>query len=48
MCDARADLKKQVDELSALTPATVTAEGVEKNLNAIQDDLNQMKDAQPT
>ena len=47
VCDARADLKKQVDELSALTPATATADGVEKNLNAIQDDLNQMKDAQP-
>ena len=46
VCDARADLKKQVDELAALTPATATADGVEENLNAIEDDLNQMKDAQ--
>jgi hypothetical protein len=46
VCDARADLKKQVDELAALTPETATADGVEENLNAIEDDLNQMKDAQ--
>ena len=46
VCDARADLKQQVDELAALTPATATADGVEENLNAIEDDLNQMKDAQ--
>ena len=47
VCDARADLKTQVDDLAALTPATATAEGVEENLNAIEDDLNQIKDAQP-
>ncbi len=47
MCDARADLKTQVDDLAALTPATATADGVEENLNAIEDDLNQIKDAQP-
>ena len=46
VCDARADLKQQVDELAALTPATATADGVEENLNAIEDDLNQIKDAQ--
>ena len=46
VCDARADLKQQVDELAALTLATATADGVEENLNAIEDDLNQMKDAQ--
>jgi chromosome segregation ATPase len=47
VCDARADLKQQVDDLAALTPATATADGVEENLNAIEDDLNEIKDAQP-
>ena len=46
VCDARADLKTQIDDLAALTPATATADGVEENLNAIEDDLNQIKDAQ--
>ena len=46
VCDARADLKKQVDELAALTPATATVDGVKANLDAIENDLNQMKDAQ--
>ena len=46
VCDARADLKKQVDELGALTLATATTDGVEANLNAIQKDLNEIKDAQ--
>ena len=46
VCDARADLKTQIDDLAALTPATATADGVEENLNAMEDDLNQIKDAQ--
>jgi hypothetical protein len=46
VCDARADLKTQIDDLAALTPATATADGVEENLTAIEDDLKQMKDAQ--
>ena len=46
VCDARADLNKQVDELAALTPTTATTEGVQKNLDAIKDDLNDIKDAQ--
>ena len=46
VCDARADLKKQVDELAALTPATATADGVEANLNAIENDLSEITDAQ--
>ena len=46
VCDAGADLKKQVDDLVALTPATATADGVKANLNAIEKDLNQIKDAQ--
>ncbi len=45
VCDARADMQTQVDELAGLTPATATADGVEGNLNAIEDDLNQIKDA---
>ncbi len=46
VCDARADLKKQVDELAGLTVGTATVEGVEANLNAIEEDLSQIKDAQ--
>ena len=46
VCDARADLKTQVDELAGLTVATATVDGVEANLNAIEEDLNQIKDAQ--
>jgi division protein CdvB (Snf7/Vps24/ESCRT-III family) len=46
VCDARADLNKQVNELAALTPATATTEGVQGNLDAIKDDLNEIKDAQ--
>ena len=46
VCDARADLKKQVDDLAGLTVGTATADGVEANLNAIEEDLNQIKDAQ--
>jgi predicted nucleic acid-binding Zn-ribbon protein len=45
VCDARADMQKQVDELAGLTAATATVDGVEQNLNAIEDDLNQIKDA---
>ena len=46
VCDARADIDKQVNELAALTPATATADGVQQNLDAIQNDLNDIKDAQ--
>ena len=46
VCDARADLKTQIDDLAGLTLATATADGVKKNLNAIEDDLKQIKDAQ--
>jgi hypothetical protein len=47
VCDARADLKTQTDNLAALTPETATADGVEKNLKAIENDLKQIKNAQP-
>ena len=46
VCDARDDIQKQVNELSNLTVSTATADGVQKNLNAIQDDLNKITDAQ--
>jgi hypothetical protein len=47
VCDAKDDLAKQVEELAALTPATVTRDGVKDNLEAIQKDLNDMADALP-
>ena len=46
VCDARADLKKQVDDLAGLTVGTATVDGVKEDLNAIEEDLNQIKDAQ--
>ena len=46
VCDARDDMANQVDELKGLTPATVTADGVTQNLDAIQNDLNDIADAQ--
>jgi hypothetical protein len=46
VCDARADIGKQLDELNSLTPATVTADGVTQNLDAIKTDLNDISDAQ--
>ena len=46
VCDARADIQKQVQELDGLTAATVTLDGVQGNLQAISDDLKQIRDAQ--
>ena len=46
VCDARDDIGKQVDDLKSLTPATVTADAVTQNLEAIDNDLNDMSDAQ--
>jgi uncharacterized phage infection (PIP) family protein YhgE len=48
VCDARADIGKQVNELKALTPATASVNGVRANINAIQDDLRKIVDAQGT
>jgi ABC-type glycerol-3-phosphate transport system substrate-binding protein len=48
VCDARADIGKQVNALKALTPATATVTGVRANVNAIQDDLRKIVDAQST
>jgi chromosome segregation ATPase len=46
VCDARADLQKQVNELSNLTPSTATVDGVQQNLSAIEDDVKKINDAQ--
>jgi len=46
VCDARADVRKQVDELKGLTPSTVTLDGVTANLQAIRNDLGKISDAQ--
>jgi predicted small lipoprotein YifL len=45
VCDARDDIGKQVDDLKSLTPATVTADAVTQNLEAIDNDLNDMDEA---
>jgi hypothetical protein len=46
VCDARADISKQVDQLKGLTVSTVTVDGVQNSLKAINSDLSKMKDAQ--
>jgi hypothetical protein len=46
VCDAKADIAKQVDELNGLTAATVTKAGVTQNLDAIKTDLQDISDAQ--
>ena len=46
VCDARADISKNVNELTGLTLATASVDGVKKNVQAIQDDLGKIKDAQ--
>jgi hypothetical protein len=46
VCDARADISKQVDQLKGLTVSTVTLDGVQNSLKAISSDLSKIKDAQ--
>ena len=46
VCDARAGIQKQVDELSGLTLDTATAASVGDSLNAIRADLEQIAEAQ--
>jgi len=46
VCDARADIVKQVDELRGLTLTTATVDGVTANLKAIRADLGKIADAQ--
>jgi uncharacterized protein YhaN len=46
VCDAKTAIGEEVDELKAVTPATVTADGVRQNLEAIQVDLKNISAAQ--
>ena len=46
VCSARADIKKQVDELKGLTVTTATADGVKANLQANRDTLKKIGGAQ--
>jgi hypothetical protein len=46
VCDARDDIGKQVADLKALTPATVTTDAVTKSLDAIRTDLQDISGAQ--
>jgi hypothetical protein len=46
VCDAKADIGQQVNELKAVTPATVTGDDVKQNLDAIETDLKNIEGAQ--
>jgi uncharacterized phage infection (PIP) family protein YhgE len=46
VCSARSDISKQVDQLKGLTASTVTIDGVQNSLKAINSDLSKIKDAQ--
>jgi uncharacterized phage infection (PIP) family protein YhgE len=46
VCDARADIGKQVDKLKSLTITTATTDDVQNSLKAINSDLSKIKDAQ--
>jgi hypothetical protein len=46
VCDARADIGKQVSALKGLTPSTVTKDAVTQPLNAIKNDLKDISGAQ--
>ena len=46
VCDARADIAKQVDHLKGLQLSTVTVDGVSSSLKAIRADLGKITDAQ--
>jgi len=46
VCDSRDDMTKQVNDLKALTPATVTTDAVTQSLDAIKNDLKDISGAQ--
>jgi Tfp pilus assembly protein PilP len=46
VCDSRSDVKSELDDLSALTPSTITVAGVQQSLQSIVDALQQMRSAQ--
>jgi hypothetical protein len=45
VCDARADIAKQVDTLKGVTVSTATLDQIQTSLKAIDNDLKQIKDA---
>jgi uncharacterized protein YhaN len=45
VCDARADIKKNVEELQNLTLGTATADQIQSNLNGIRDGFVKIGDA---
>ena len=46
VCDARASISKQVDELKGLTVTTATVSGVRENVSTIRSDLKKITSAQ--
>ena len=42
VCDARADIERQVDDLAGLTITTASIDGVSNSLRAIRDDLEKI------
>jgi Tfp pilus assembly protein PilP len=46
VCDARADIQKQVADLQSLTTGTATTDQISSDLNAIKDDFTKISDAQ--
>jgi hypothetical protein len=46
VCNARDDIAQQVNELKAVTPATVTGDDVRQNLDQIETDLKNIEAAQ--
>ena len=47
VCDARADIQKQLSELGNSSLDTATVGGIKQRLDAIKQDLVKIKDAQP-
>jgi hypothetical protein len=45
VCDARADISKQVDSLKGMTISTATSSEIQNSLKAIGDDLTKIKNA---
>jgi hypothetical protein len=46
VCDARADISKQVDKLKGMTVATVSTDAVSQSLSAISSDVSKIASAQ--
>jgi hypothetical protein len=46
VCEARADLEQQIDDLAGLTLTSANVDAVQDSVSAIEDDLQQIADAQ--